>query len=142
MSIAVGEIKQSLVVANCSIRWCPHNVVITDRMTKRVHNAKFQPPHSLGSELDEEEFRQQEREAGRIFSGSLARELEARFQATKVSGAVSFTAAHALLARQACTWSSTRDLTSHPVSQLSAPMDRTVESMASETYIYTYKYNL
>ena len=92
--LSVSEIKQSLVVANCSIRWCPHNVMMADPLTKRVHNAKFQPPHSLGSELDEEEFRQQEREAGRIFSGSLERVLEARFQATKVSGAVSSTAAH------------------------------------------------
>ena len=75
VSSAVGETKQSLVAATCSIRRCPHNVMMADPLTNRLHTANLQPLLlvmnacccTMGSELDEEEFRQQERGAGRFF---------------------------------------------------------------------------
>ena len=74
MAVAAGEIKKSLVVAICSKRWCPHDVMMAGPLTKRLHTADLQPllqvmksgQYTFGSELDEEEFRQQERDAGRI----------------------------------------------------------------------------
>ena len=37
------EIMQSLEVANCSVRWCPHKVMMADPLTKRLHKAHLQP---------------------------------------------------------------------------------------------------
>ena len=45
--------RESLVVSNCCVRWCP--------LTERMHKANMRSGHyTLGGELDEEEFRHQE----------------------------------------------------------------------------------
>ena len=70
VAIAVGEIEQSLVVRNCSFRWCPRNVMMADPLSKRLHNASSQLQLQVmksghctrGSELDGEGFERQERE--------------------------------------------------------------------------------
>ena len=75
VAAAVGEIKQSLVVTSCSFRLSPHCVMMEDPLTKRLHKANLQPRlqvvksghKTLGSEFDEEEFQQQQREAGRLW---------------------------------------------------------------------------
>ena len=71
VAIAVGEIKRPLVARNCSIRWCPHIVMMsdTDEAAAQSQFAASGPTFevwTLGSELDEVELRQQGREAGGI----------------------------------------------------------------------------
>ena len=72
-NVAVGRSKRTLVVTNSSKR-CPHDETIAEPPTQRLPKANLQPllqvktsgHYALGSELDEEEFHQQERDAGRI----------------------------------------------------------------------------
>ena len=69
---AKNEIKQSLVVRNCSTRWCPHNVMMADPLTKQLHEANLQPllrvVQSGHCTLGSQQRFQQDREAGRIFA--------------------------------------------------------------------------
>ena len=39
VALAVGGIRLSLFVTNCSVRWCPQNVMVSDPLTKRLHKA-------------------------------------------------------------------------------------------------------
>ena len=73
VAIAVGEIKQSLIVTGCTARWCPHNEMICDPLTERMHKTNLRPllklmhtgVYRLGSELEEMDYRDKEKAEGR-----------------------------------------------------------------------------
>ena len=76
MALSVGEIKQGLVTVGLEPRWCPHNEMLADCLTKRTSQCNFQPilrllrtgRYRLQAEGDEEEYRKALKEAGQTIS--------------------------------------------------------------------------
>ena len=76
IGIAVGEAKESMAVTGTVARWCPHNFMLADPLTKSLHKSNVAPLmkamqsglFTLKCEQDEEQYRKELKESGQTLS--------------------------------------------------------------------------